>query len=71
MDKKSYEDFLINDVAYKTSYGAKPSHIIFDIVDEYIRKYDETKYLALFHSDEQHERIFDRIRYLIMLKSNF
>ena len=43
--------------------------IIFDEVDEYIRKYDTTKYLGLFHSDEKHERIFDRIRYLITLKN--
>ena len=28
-------------------------------------------YLALFDSDENNEKIFDRIRYLIMLKSNF
>ena len=27
-------------------------------------------YLALFDSDENNEKIFDRIRYLIMLKSN-
>ena len=31
------------------------------------KKNDKTKYLALFHSDEKYERIFDRIRYL---KSN-
>ena len=29
-----------------------------------------TLYLALFHSDEKHEKTFDRIRYLIMLKGN-
>ena len=28
-------------------------------------------YLALFDSDENNEKIFDIIRYLIMLKSNF
>ena len=26
-------------------------HIIFDEVDEYVKKYDETKYVALFQSD--------------------
>ena len=31
---------------------------------------DSTKYQALFHSDEKYERISDRIRYFIMLKSN-
>ena len=33
-----------------------------------VRKYDGTKYLALFHSDKNYERIFDIIRYLIVLK---
>lgn len=44
--------------------------IIFDEVDRYIRKYDRTKYLRLFHSDEKNEDIFDRVRYSLMLKSN-
>ena len=42
--------------------------ITFDKLDGYIRKCDGTKYLALFHSNEKYERIFVRIRYLIMLK---
>ena len=66
-DEKSYENILIYDVAYKTSYSAKPLRIIFDKADGCIRKYGETKYLALFHSSENYERIFDRVRYLIML----
>ena len=41
------------DVAYKTLYGAKPLHIIFNKVDGYIRKHDKPKYLLLFHSDEK------------------
>ena len=45
-------------------------HIIFDKIDGYLRKYDSTNPLALFHYDGKHERISDRIRYLIMLKSN-
>ena len=44
--------------------------IIFDKVDGYTRKYDSTKYLALYHSDEKYEINFNRIWYLIMLKSN-
>ena len=55
-------------VVYKTPYGAKPLHIIFDMV--YVKKYDGTKYLALFLSNEIYEKVVDRIRYLIMLKSN-
>ena len=46
------------------------SFCFFDKVDECIRKYDGTKYLTLFHSHEKYERLFDRIRYLIMFKSN-
>ena len=69
-DGKSYENTLIDDVAYKTPHGAKNLHIIFNKTDKYVRKYDGTKYLALFHSDEKYERAFDRMRYLIMLNSN-
>ena len=42
LDEKSYENILIYNVAYKTTYGAKPLRIILDKVDEYIRKYDTT-----------------------------
>ena len=48
----------------------KTLHIIFLKVDRYNRKYESTKYLALFHSDEKKEKVYDRIRYAIMLKSN-
>lgn len=41
----------------------------FDKVDRYIRRYSETKYLSLFHSDVK-KRISDRIRYILMVKSN-
>ena len=61
---------MIFNVVYKTPYSAKSIRIIFDKVDGCMRKYDSTKYLALFHSAEKYERNFDRIRYLIMLKSN-
>ena len=55
---------------HKKLYSAKLLRIIFDRVDGYIRKYDGTKYLVLFHFDVTYKRIFDKIRYLIMLKSN-
>ena len=61
LDKKLYENFLIYDIAYKTPYGAKPLHIIFDIVDGYVRKYDGTKYLAVFHSGEIYETVADKV----------
>ena len=70
LDERSYQNILIYDVAYKTAYDAKTLHNIFDKEDGYIREYVGTKYVALFDSDEKIERYFDRIRYLIMLKSN-
>ena len=39
------------------------------VVDGYIRKYNSTKYIALFHSGENYQRIFDTTRYLIMLRN--
>ena len=48
----------------------KSFQIIFDKEDGYIIKYDRTKWLALYRSDEKYQRIFDRNYYLIMLKSN-
>ena len=35
----------------------KPICITFDKLDGYIGKYDGTKYLVLFHSNEKYERI--------------
>ena len=69
-EKSQGNFFLIYGVAYKPQCGAKPLRIIFDKVDEYVKKYNSTKYLTLFHSGEKYERVFGRIRYLIMLKSN-
>ena len=66
----SCENFLIEDVSYKSLYGTKPFRIIFDKVHGYVRKYDETKYLALFHSDEKYERILIELDILFMLKIN-
>ena len=55
LDEKSCENILIY-VAHKTPqnipYSEKPWHITFNKVEGYIKKYDSTKYLALFHSDE-------------------
>ena len=48
----------------------QPTFVILDKVEGYIRKYDSANYLALLHNNEKYERIFDRTRYLIMLKIN-
>ena len=67
LNENSYENNLIYDVACKISYATKPLLFTFDKMDEYIRKYDRTKYPALFISGKY---IFGRIRYLSMSKSN-
>ena len=67
LDENLYKNILIYTIAFKTPYGKKPFCIIFDKIGAYIRKYDRTKYLGLFHSDEKYEVSFD-IRYI--LKSN-
>ena len=48
MDEKPYKNILIRDASYRTLISAKPSRIIFDKVDEFIKDYDGTKYLVLF-----------------------
>ena len=67
MDQKSYENTLVYDILYKTFIGAKLLGIRFDKADEFIRVYDETWYLVLFHLEKY--VIYDRIRYIIRLTS--
>ena len=50
--------------------GSKPSRIRFDNIDGFTRIYDGIRYLTLFGS-EKHDAIYDKIRYLISLKSGF
>ena len=68
LDEKSHENSLIYDVSYKNLIGAKPVRIMLDKVNGFIRDYDGTKCLVLF-APEKYDAIFDRIRYLIGLKS--
>ena len=42
----------------------------FEKVDGFIAENNITNYLGLFNYDEKIESIFDRIRYLVMVKSN-
>ena len=37
IDEKSYENTLIYNILYKTLIDAKPLHITFDKIDEFIR----------------------------------
>ena len=66
--EKSYKNILIYDILCKNLIGAKPLHIMFDKVNGFIRVYDKTKYLILFGL-EKYDAIYDRIIYLISLKS--
>ena len=51
-------------------FDAKPLRIRFDQIDGFIRVYDGTRYLILFGS-EKYDFIYNRIRYLIGVKSDF
>ena len=59
---------MIYDISYKTLIGSKPLHIRFDEIDGFIRIYDGGRYLTMFGS-EKYDATYDRIRYLISLKS--
>ena len=69
MDKKSYENIFIYDISCKTLIAAKPLCIRFDKIDGFIRVYNGSRYLVLF-SPEKYDAIYDRIRFLIVLKSS-
>ena len=55
-------------ILYKTLTGAKPLRISFERENGFIRVYDQTRYLVLF-GDEKYDSIYNRIRYLIGVKS--
>ena len=56
-------------MSYKTLIDSKPLRIRFNKIDGFIRTYDGTGYLTLFGS-EKYDAIYDRIRYLISLRSS-
>ena len=68
IDEKSYKNISIYNISYKSLIDSKPSHIWLDKIDEFIRVYDGTRYLVLFGS-ETYYSIYNRIRYLISVKS--
>ena len=68
MDEKSYENLLIYEVLYKTLISVKALSVVFDKVYRFITDYDGNKYLVLFRP-EKHNVIFDRIGYVIGMKS--
>ena len=56
-------------ISYKTLIGANPFRIRFGKTDGFVRVYDRTGYWVLFAS-EKYDAIYNRIRYLIGLKSS-
>ena len=69
IDEKSHENILIYNISYNTLIGAKSLHIRLYKIDGFIIIYDGTRYLVLFGS-EKCNAIYNRIRYLISLKSS-
>ena len=55
-------------ISYKTLIDPKPLHIRFNKIDGFTKIYDGNKYFTLFGS-EKHDAIYNRIRYIISLKS--
>ena len=68
IDEKSYENILVYNISYKSLIVFNPFGIRFDKIDGYIRVYNGTKYLVLF-GNKKYDSIYDRIRYLISVKS--
>ena len=68
INEKPYENILINDISSKTQLGSNTLRIRFNEIDGFVRIYDEARYLTLFGS-EKYDAIYDRIRYLLSLKS--
>ena len=60
---------MIQDISYKVLIGSKPLRIRFDKIDWIIKIYDGTRYLTLFGT-KKYDAFYDRIRYLISLKSS-
>ena len=67
-DKKSYENILVYNISNKSLIDSKPLRIRFDKLDWFIRVYVGTWYLVLFGT-EKYGYIYNRIRYLISIKS--
>ena len=68
INEKSYENISVYNISYKTLVGDKLLRIMFDKIDGFIKIYDGTRYLVLFRA-KKYDFIYNRIRYLIRLKS--
>ena len=66
--KNHTELFLNYNISFKTLIGAKPLRIKLNKENSFIRVYDGTRYWILFRP-EKYDAIFNRIIYLIGVKS--
>ena len=69
IDGKPHQNILIYEISYKNLIGSRPLRNRFNKIDGIIRIYDGTRYLTLFDT-KKYDAIYDRIRYLINLKSS-
>ena len=70
IDEKSYKNILVCNISYKSLIDYKSLLIRFDEIDEFIRVYEGARYLLLF-KNEKYDSIYDRIRYLIIVKRHY
>ena len=59
---------MVYEISYETLIDPVPLSIKFNKIDGFIRIYDRPRYLTLF-GFEKYDVIYDKIRYLISLKS--
>ena len=52
IDEKSYKNILVYNILYKIFIAAKPLHFRSDKTNEFIKLYDETRYLVLYGSEK-------------------
>ena len=67
IDEKWHKNILVYEILYKTLIDPKLLHIRFDEIDGFIWIYDRNRHLKLF-GWERYETIYNRIRYLMILK---
>ena len=66
--KKRYKNILVYNISYKTLIDAKPLPVRFNKINRFIKVYDGVRCLLL-SGTENYDLIYNRIRYLIGLKS--
>ena len=68
IDEKSCKNIFVYKISYQTLMGVKHLRIKFDKINGFVKVHDGTRYLVLF-GGEKYDFIYNRIRYLIGVKS--